>query len=105
MELAAELQLLPVEPTDPEVDWRQPSAKVAIESPCVATISPATVEVEVVFNLEAAIPPLNVEVELLLTLSDPKVLVAAKRLVEEAVVAKKFVEVAELEVELTAVKF
>ena len=33
LELAAELQLLPVEPTDPEVDCRQPSARVEIESP------------------------------------------------------------------------
>ena len=50
-------------------------------------------------------PPANVVVPVLNTVSDPKVEVEAKRLVELAVVAKKLVVVAEVPVALTKVKF
>ena len=50
-------------------------------------------------------PPLKVEVERLETFKEPRVPVAAKRLVELAVVPKKLVEVELVVVELRAVKF
>ena len=57
------------------------------------------------FKYFVSIPPLKVEVPVFRTFKDPSVEVAAKRLVEEAVVAKKLVEVAKVVVASFPVKF
>jgi hypothetical protein len=80
-------------PTHVEPIAKQPLAKVIP----LAKVDVATAPV--IFKYLASIPPLKVEVELLETLSTPRVEEAAKRLVEEAVVAK----VAPVEVELVVV--
>ncbi len=68
-------------------------------------------KVEVAFESDwiplplTARPPLNVVVERLVTFNDPRVEVAANKLDELAVVAKKFVEVAFVVVEFRPVNF
>ena len=61
--------------------------------------------VPVTFKYVLFTPPAKLVVPRLVTVSEPKVDVAAKRLVEEAVVLKKLVLVALVDVEFKAVKF